>query len=246
MAARMNFLAQETATTRPLQGGWQGVGTRLPLRAIGALVYASSFLACGASIPPAEDALREWSGAVERGDCAAMYALLASDIRAQVTDETFEQWCVGQQDAMRAQSDLIARSLSDGASAHVVARVPISAFQQVRVRLVDDRWLLDQPLPLVSGADDPLSAVAELSRVLEGPQADQFLSMMSPDLRASFLGRLHAVRTLLLAGEPASLVVTSDTAEMVIGSMTIHFQLREGVWIIDDLSDSQYSSMYYE
>ena len=246
MAAQLSSRAHAPTTGRPPQRFWQGGRTHPPLRALGVLLYAMGVAACGAAIPPAEDTLRAWSSAVERGDCNEMYALLASDIQSQVPYETFEQWCVGQQEAMRTQSDLIAQSLSGGASVQVVARVPISAFQQVRVRLVDKRWLLDQPLPLVSGADDPLSAVAELTRVLEGSQADQFLNMMSPDLRASFLGRLHAVRSLVLAGDPASLVVTSDTAQMVVGSITIHFRLRDDVWIIDEISDSAYSSNYYE
>lgn len=244
MAAQLNPQPHAPTTGRPAQRWWQGGGTRPRLRALGVLLYAVGVAACGAGIRPAQDTLRAWSSAVERGDCNEMYALLASDIRNQVPSETFEQWCVGQQAAMRTQSDLIAQSLAAGADVQVVARVPISAFQQVRVRLVNERWLLDQPLPLVTGADDPLSAVAELSRVLEGPQANQFLSMMSTDLQASFLGRLHAVRSLLLAGSPAALVVTSDTAQMVVGTMTIQFRRREGVWIIDALSDSQGSMQY--
>jgi hypothetical protein len=246
MAAKLNHTAHVVHTTHRTAPPGQGGGTLRRPRACTLLLYALTLAGCGGAVPPAEDTLRVWSNAVERGDCTAMYTLLASEIREQVAADTFDQWCVAQRDAMLAQSELISRSLAAGASPQVVARVPISPFQQVRVRLVDHKWLLDQPLPLLSGADDPLSAVAELARVLEGPQSDQFLSMMSPDLRASFLGRLHAVRSLLLAGDPVSLVVTADTASMVVGSITIGFRRHDGVWTIDDLSDSQYGVGYYE
>jgi hypothetical protein len=242
MAAQLNPEANAVTTAWYGQGG----STLRRLLMISTIPYAFAVSACGGAVAPPEDTLRAWSNAVEREDCAGMYALLASDVRSQVTEETFEQWCVGQRDAMQTRSDLIQDSLASGASAHVVARVPIGPFHQVRVRLVDNKWQLDQPLPLLSGADDPLSAVAELSRVIDGPQADQFLGMMSPELRTSFLGRLHAVRSLMLAGDPASLVVTSDTAQMVVGTITISFRLRDGVWTIEDLSDSQSADMYYD
>lgn len=242
MAAQLTPSPNAVAPASSGQGG----GTFARMLTLWAMLNAVTLAGCGGAVTPPEDALRAWSNAVERGDCAGMYDLLASDVRLQVTAETFEQWCVGQSDAMQTQSDLILDSLDSGASAYVVARVPVGPFHQVRVRLVDNRWQLDQPLPLLSGADDPLSAVAELSRVIDGPQADQFLSMMSPELRTSFLGRLHAVRSLMLAGDPASLVVTSDTAQMIVGTITISFRLRDSIWTIEDLSDSQSGSAYYD
>jgi hypothetical protein len=201
----------------------------------GLLVCAALSAGCLGRVRNPDLTLQAWSRAAESGDCSAMYALLASEVQAALSEEEFLRRCAAQAEAMARQGREVSDALREAPSL-VQARTMLGPFDALLLEKREEGWRLTGPMPLPAGADEPLAAIARLLERTASPYGEEYFAFFSAEMRDVYLGNLAAIRDLLLAGDPLDIVVNGDSAQMQVGDYTVTFGREDRGWVITSIS----------
>lgn len=184
----------------------------LPARGWGGCVVFSALLAVGcqsSSLPPPEDAVREYAEAVQAGDVDRLHSMLhraarQRSPRAQVAEAL-----------QRNRALLVQRSkeLSDPrATVAGEAWLQLPSGAMLRLVLDQGRFLVDAPGFLPTEPKTPEELVGELRLALREQDLPRLLSLLSKEQRSELDGLFGALRTALGEQGKYAVEVAGDQA----------------------------------
>ncbi len=206
------------------------------------LVLAAAVGGCATRANHPDAALRGYADAVLSANWDAARAWIADDTFDDMSDEAWRQWCDDNEGLLRAQAEAILQTL-DQREPDVAAHVPLDAARMARLTW-DERWYLDEQLPLLEGGDTPEETMVALAAVLRSQPMQDVLGMLSDDMRARYTAELDAIARALIQGADGAVQVHGNRASIELGDLTVRMVRDRGVWQVDGI-EQPWSYDYY-
>jgi hypothetical protein len=197
------------------------------------LLPALSGWACAAqSIPDPRLAAQRWSEALQRGDSAAVYALLSDSAKQALGRDGVEQLL------KRDRKELIAvaaAATSTHARVETLARVAYSDARTASVVLEDGAFRIAAAAAFPAHATNPEEALRELREVLARRSFAGLLRVLTADAGRALDAHLGSVVEAL--GDPAAAEIVIDgrraTARLP-GGHVVKLEREDGAWRVRD------------
>jgi hypothetical protein len=202
-------------------------------------------LGCGSAIPGPRDTLNGYVDAAARGDCAAAYAFMSEEYRAETTQADYCEAMRDNPDEFREAVDALQQTSGDP---EVVARLRYGLGDEISFVIEDGEWRIDSPVLEFYRQNTPREALRSFVRAMERRRYDVILQFvpseyrdrMSADgLRELWEGEKRDEIQQLLENLRASLdeaiEETGDRATMqYMDRYTCRFLREDGLWRIED------------
>jgi hypothetical protein len=204
--------------------------------AAGAAIALASVLAgagCAARpVADPRDATRAYAQAAERGDGAALYALMSSDSRKARSEAEVKAIVAGEKAELAEQAQAL---LGQDVRVAATARVRYPDGEEAALDLSHGRYWVTAAGALPGGGRTPEEAIEQLRRVLARRSYDGLLRILSAETRTAVENDVRALVEGL--GEPAELPVKVDGDAATVGvpgGHQVKLRRQEGVWRVED------------
>jgi hypothetical protein len=194
---------------------------------------AGSGAGCGRSaMPDPRDAAARYARAVERGDAAAVHALLTSGARQRY----------GEAETARllrdARAELVARAKAVADASAVVnasAELRFTDGEAVHLALEDGEFRVDAAGTLPAAARTPAEALEQLRRALARRSYAALVRVLSADTQSALEGELRSLVKGLHDPETLNIRVDGERAEVEVpGGHVVRLRREAGVWRVED------------
>jgi hypothetical protein len=210
-----------------------------------AVLCASVFGACSPSPRDAKTALRDYGVALEQGRAQDAYALLAEEVRQQVSFAQFQKMLKDSPDEARDLAKLLRGSLSQSA---VRATITTDSGETLDLVLENGSWKIQSSAIELYPQDTPRHALNSFVRAVERKRYDVILRLapdakradMTPNqVKESWEGPekeevsrvASAIRNTLPTG---AIEQTGGQASFLYGIGVIYLVVENGRWKIED------------
>lgn len=207
------------------------------------LVLAAAVGGCASRANHPDAAIRGYADAILAANWDAARGWLADDSFDDMTPEDWRQWCTEHEGLLRAQAEALLEALDEREPA-VAADVPLDAARRARLSWDEDRWYLDEQLPLLDGGDTPEETMVALAGVLRSPPMQDVLALLSDDMRQRYAAEVDAIADALARGADGVVQVFGERASIELGDITVRFVRERGIWQVDAI-EQPWSYDYY-
>ena len=201
----------------------------LPLAAAAVAVCAG----CAASrVPDPHEAARAYAEAAQRGDAAALYAMLSTPSRAMRSRDELTKVIAEERGELAEQGKEIARP---DVRVEATARLRYADGEEAALELRDGRYWVTAAGALPGGARTPEEALEQLRRVLARRSYAGLMRVLSPSTRAAIENDLRTMVEGL--DEPGSLPVQVNGDAAVVnvpGGHQVKLKREAGIWRVED------------
>lgn len=205
-------------------------------RALGAVtswLFSLALAGCGGgAVPSPREAASAFARAAERGDAAALHAMLSSASQRSRSEDDVRRLLSAGRVELAEYARAVAR---DGVRAEGVAKLRYEDGEEVSLALDGERFRVTGAGTLPGGARSPTEALDQLRRALARRSYAALLRVVTPTTRAAIEADL---RTLVEGLEhPHTLAVQSagDTAQVTVpGGHRVRLKRDGDVWRVDD------------
>ncbi len=198
---------------------------------LAAAPFLSATVACASRpLPDPKSTVAAFAAAAERGDAAAMNALMTADTRRDYGVE-------GTRRLLAEARDEIAHEARETAHAvvHAVAEVPYVDGERATLVLEDGHYRISAASGLPAGARTPADALGELRIALAGRDYPALVRVLSADTRNALEADMRSIVVGLDHPDSLEVKVHGETAEVnVPGGHKVTLRREAGVWTIHD------------
>ena len=197
------------------------------------LCGAAQLLGCsGESLPDPRGAAEAYAEAAQRGDDAAIYAMLSREARASYGREGTRK-LVKDAKAELARSGKALGSPSTQIEARATVR--FTDGEDAVLAVEDGDFRVTAALALPSGARTPAQALGELRAALARRSYSALMQVLSAETRAAIERDLAALVKGLEHPDSLDIQVDGDKAKVTLpGGHSISLEREEGVWRVED------------
>jgi len=202
-------------------------------RAACALVLGVGAGGCAAgSVPDPRAALADYASAAERGDAAAMHAMMTSAAQKTFSVDDLRR-IVGDERAELGELAAAARSKEGRITAR--ARLRFEDHEEVALDLVAGRFMVTSAGTLPGGGATPVEALDELRRVVARRSYAGLVRLLSPSTRAALEQDLRGLVTGLERPDTLEVVTHGDEASAIVpGGHHVRLKREGGLWRVED------------
>jgi hypothetical protein len=183
-------------------------------------------------VPDPRTAAHAYAAAAERGDAAALYAMMTTASRHARSETEVAALVNGERAELAEQGHALA-----GADTRVEAsaRLRYADGEEAALELHEGRYWVSAAGALPGGGRTPEEALEQLRRVLARRSYDGLMRVLAPETRAALESDMRGLVDGL--GEPNELPVkvNGDAATVgVPGGHQVKLKRQEGIWRVED------------
>ncbi len=198
-----------------------------------AVVLAAS--ACTAQrVPDPRTAAQAYAQAAERGDSAAIYAMMTREAQRTYGREGTKRVVERSKKEIAAHGKALR---SKDAKVEARARVRFADGEQATLTLRDGEFRIGQALAFPSGSRTPQGALAELRSALSRRSYPGLMRVLTSDSRNALDTDLKALVEGLERPEALDIQVNGDKAQVTLQEgHVVKLKREDGVWRIEDFN----------
>lgn len=183
------------------------------------------------AMPAPEDAARAYREAVERGDAAALHALLSRDAQSAYSEEDVREILERDERELRARA---AACAAPAAEVRATAVLDSGKGPELGLTLEEGSFRIDSDSALFPRPRTPEAAARALALALESGQVDRVEAVLSKERRARLEERRAALLESLSELERASVQVSGLRAVIELpDGQVLELLEEEGVWKVE-------------
>jgi len=204
-------------------------------RAVAGLLLVSAIFpeGCAGPTPDARAAALAYAAAAQRGDAAALYALMTSASRRDRSREEVAGIIADERTELAEQGAAIA---GPNARLEATARLRFADGEEAALDLRNGRYGVTAAGALPGGGRTPEEALQQLRRVLARRSYAGLIRVLSPATRASVEDRMRSLVDGLTDPGALPVQVTGEAAVVAVpGGHQVKLKRDGGVWRVDDL-----------
>jgi hypothetical protein len=200
---------------------------------VGLLLVATALPACAAPTPDARAAALAYAAAAQRGDAAALYAMMTTAARRDRSPGEVAAIVADERAELAEQGAAIA-----GANTRVeaTARLRYADGEEAALDMRAGRYGVSAAGALPGGGRTPEEALQQLRRVLARRSYAGLMRVLSPGTRASMEDRMRSLVDGLNDPGALPVQVTGEAAVVAVpGGHQVKLKRDGGMWRVDDL-----------
>jgi hypothetical protein len=203
-------------------------------RAVAGLLLVSAILpGCATTTPDARAAALAYAAAAQRGDSAALYALMTTASQRDRSREEVAGIIAEERAELAEQGAAIA---GPNARLEATARLRFADGEEAALDLRNGRYGVTAAGALPGGGRTPEEALQQLRRVLARRSYAGLIRVLSPATRASVEDRVRSLVDGLTDPGALPVQVTGEAAVVAVpGGHQVKLKRDGGVWRVDDL-----------